>query len=191
MKYEALCQYLANMEKAEEEMTDLFQRVDELIKEMDEDDLLLPGDYNEEERYIVWPLAKTYDPDIYEVNDEEEDEEPEEVEDEEEFEEEEEDFPVREPGEDIICEVGLALWSPKPGEAVASVYAVLFGSHRLARWKKAKEIERDLEGKIYLNHEEWTEDMVELRQFSLCEDLDLREVAKAILEAAEALEDYF
>ena len=189
MKYEALCQYLANMEKADEEMVDLFQRVDELIKEMDEEDLLLPGDYNEEERYIVWPLAKTYDPEIYEVDDDEESEEDEG--EEEEFEKDEEDLPVRDPGEDLICEVGLALWSPEPGKAVASVYAVLFGSHRLARWKKAKEIERELGGKIYLNHEEWTMDMVELKQFSLCEYLDLKEVAKAILEAAENLEDYF
>ena len=184
MQYKALFQLFSAMDQANEEIIDLFRRVDQEVADLDEDNLLLPGDYREEEFYIIWPLASTY-----QEEDEDEDIKIKDLEFEDEDEPEEEDDKKDEDIEqkEISYEIGLYVWSPKPGEAAVSVYVVLDGGSKVERWQRVKEIARDTGGRILLEFDDWSEDEVEIKRFNLADDIDHTEIARVIVEVAKEL----
>ncbi len=142
--------YLSKEEEAKDILRLIMESLVERVYEEDEEALFLPGDINEDEKYVVWSLRPFYEEELEEGAGEEDEEELEEAE-----------------GRRLTCEVGVYFWSPEDFGPAASIYVIFDGGPRGLRWRLLNKMARKLKGKIFLTQEEWTEDEAEIKRLAL------------------------
>ncbi len=89
----------------------------------------------------------------------------------------------------LKAKVGCVIWNAEEDnsiEPVVSVFAMVSGGRKSARWLAVRKIYKACSNaRIYFDSEEWTVDEVEIARFPLNRDLSVDNIARTILETAK------
>lgn len=212
-----LTQFLRQEKSAIDEAVDLFQTLNQEVANQDRLGLLLPGEFDDDHRFVVWHLADKEagtppvdekDADTLTADDIDKMSlyklrqivtakdlvinptyyDKDDIDDVREVIKEELDLKPEEEEDCFDYHVGLYLWLP-PGcpDPVASTYVLIEGKTRRQRWYEVKRLQQALNGRDYLDHPNWEENQLEGIQYPLTAGLDVTAIAAEVVRVANQI----